>query len=245
MLQQVADGVHRSTDGVVNFYIVEDDTGLTLIDSGWPDSWPRITEAIVSLDRPASDVKALLLTHSHVDHMGAAEHTRVTLDIPVHLHAHEAQLARGQAPGSSPFSLIAPLAPQVWKPKVLSFLLHGLRHGAQSVDYLSEVTVFGDDAVLDVPGRPQAVACPGHTAGHTAYHLPDRGVLFSGDALATLDMLTGARGPRLLPDVLQSDPNAARTSLSALAVLEAGIVLPGHGEPWHGSPAVAVEHARG
>lgn len=245
MLQRVADGVHRSTDGVVNFYVVEDDDGLTLIDSGWPDSWPAITDALVSLNRPASDVKALLLTHSHVDHMGAAEHARVALDIPVHLHAHEAQLARGEAPGSSPLSLIAPLAPQLWKPKVAGFLLHAMRHNLRALTYLSQVTVFGDDDVLDVPGRPQAVACHGHTAGHAAYHLPGRGVLFSGDALVTLDMLTGARGPRLLPDVLQSDPNAARTSLSALAALDAGIVLPGHGEPWHGSPAAAVEHARG
>lgn len=245
MLQQVADGVHRSTDGVVNWYIVEDDDGLTLVDAGWPDSWPSITEALVRLGRPAADVKALVLTHSHPDHMGAAERARQVLDIGVHVHAHEAQLVRGEAPGASPFTVVAALAPQMWKPKVAAFLLHGLRHRVTGLTHVEQVTAFGDDAVLSVPGRPQAVACHGHTAGHVAYHLPDRGVLFSGDALVTLDVLSGARGPRLLPDALQADANAARTALSALAPLDAGIVLPGHGEPWHGSPAVAVEHARG
>jgi glyoxylase-like metal-dependent hydrolase (beta-lactamase superfamily II) len=55
--------------------------------------------------------------------------------------------------------------------------------------------------------------------------------------------MTRERGPRLLPDALTDDPATARSSLSALQPLAADVLLPGHGEPWQGSPSEAVRKA--
>jgi glyoxylase-like metal-dependent hydrolase (beta-lactamase superfamily II) len=75
-------------------------------------------------------------------------------------------------------------------------------------------------------------------------HLPDRGVVFVGDALCTLEVLSGARGPQLMPPALTNNTPRALASLDRIAQLDADVVLPGHGEPWTEGAAAAVERAR-
>jgi glyoxylase-like metal-dependent hydrolase (beta-lactamase superfamily II) len=53
----------------------------------------------------------------------------------------------------------------------------------------------GDRRLTDVPGRPRVVMLPGHTPGSVGYYFPDRGLLFTGDALVTYDGITGYHGP--------------------------------------------------
>jgi glyoxylase-like metal-dependent hydrolase (beta-lactamase superfamily II) len=93
----------------------------------------------------------------------------------------------------------------------------------QSVDSLKQ-----EDATLDLPGRPRVIHTPGHTAGHYSVALPERGVLLSGDALATFDYVTGNRRVGLHP--LNDDRDIALASLDRLAAVEAETLLPAHGE---------------
>jgi glyoxylase-like metal-dependent hydrolase (beta-lactamase superfamily II) len=74
--------------------------------------------------------------------------------------------------------------------------------------------------------------------------LEDQGVVFTGDAIATLNVLTREVGPQLMPDELNGDPRVTRASLDALRGLSASTLLPGHGEPFRGEPAEAVARAR-
>jgi glyoxylase-like metal-dependent hydrolase (beta-lactamase superfamily II) len=55
-------------------------------------------------------------------------------------------------------------------------------------------------------------------------------VLFSGDALVTLDTVTGAKGPQQIR--WNDDEDEAAASYARLRETEARVVLPGHGEPW-------------
>ena len=73
------------------------------------------------------------------------------------------------------------------------------------------------DGDLDVPGGPRVIPTPGHSPGHVAFHLPDRGVLIAGDALCTYNALTGARGPQPLPRAfaLDSDRRSRRSRARA------------------------------
>jgi glyoxylase-like metal-dependent hydrolase (beta-lactamase superfamily II) len=71
---------------------------------------------------------------------------------------------------------------------------------------VADVRRFADDEEsLDVPGSPRVVACPGHTLGHCALHLPERDVLLAGDAIVTLDPYTALRGPRLVARAATAD----------------------------------------
>jgi glyoxylase-like metal-dependent hydrolase (beta-lactamase superfamily II) len=86
---------------------------------------------------------------------------------------------------------------------------------------------------------------PGHTEGHASFHLTKRGVLFSGDAFVTRDIL-GRRTLRaqMLGDEFDNDPARARGSPGRLAGIDAHLILPGNGDLLHASPAEAV-HAAG
>ena len=242
-LTPVADGVHRYADGLVNWYLVEDGGELLLVDSGWPTSWSKIVAAVDSLGRTPADLRSVLLTHGHADHLGSAERVRREWNVPVRVRDAEVGRVTGRDKGSSSFALVPKLLPQLWRPAAFGFVLHAAYHGFMTPRWVTEVMPFEDGATLDLPGRPQAVGTPGHTAGHTSYVLPGRGVLLAGDALVTLDPMTRERGPRLLPDALTDDPATARSSLSALQPLAADVLLPGHGEPWQGSPSEAVRKA--
>jgi glyoxylase-like metal-dependent hydrolase (beta-lactamase superfamily II) len=107
---------------------------------------------------------------------------------------------------------------------------------------IKEVSTFGDGATLDLPGSPRVILVPGHTPGSAALHVPSHDALFVGDAFATLAVTTGLTGPRIAP--FTADAAVALESLSRLEGVEAGNVLPGHGQPWTGGVAEAIRLVR-
>jgi glyoxylase-like metal-dependent hydrolase (beta-lactamase superfamily II) len=78
-------------------------------------------------------------------------------------------------------------------------------------------------------GAGDAELADGRTRGSIGFFLPDRGACFSGDALVTLNLLTGRRGPQLLGGAFMEDSRQALASLDQLAGLQADTMLPGHG----------------
>jgi glyoxylase-like metal-dependent hydrolase (beta-lactamase superfamily II) len=112
---------------------------------------------------------------------------------------------------------------------------------------VAKLDELADGEVLDVPGSPRVVHAPGHTAGSCALFLADRSLLFSGDALVTLDVVRGPlgrKGPQIALGPFSEDTDLARESLAVLAGTNADMVLPGHGEPWPHGVKSAVEIAR-
>jgi glyoxylase-like metal-dependent hydrolase (beta-lactamase superfamily II) len=131
---------------------------------------------------------------------------------------------------------------RAWRRDVLLWARDVLALKAERVERLSSVDTFADD-VLDVPGHPVPVHTPGHTSGHCALHLPERGVLLAGDAMMTEHAVAPATGPQLLPDFFNRDTDLARASLRALSDLAADVVVPGHGPAFRGTPSAAVSAA--
>jgi glyoxylase-like metal-dependent hydrolase (beta-lactamase superfamily II) len=85
MLQRdAADGIHRIEDAYTNWYLVADGNDLTVVDTGLPSSWKSLQSALRELRRSAADVRAVVLTHGHFDHMGFAERARTELGVPVY-----------------------------------------------------------------------------------------------------------------------------------------------------------------
>jgi len=238
---QVAEGVHRLTQGIANFYLIEDAGKLVLVDAGAPKDWALFSQAVHELGRRIDDVDAVLLTHAHPDHTGFAEQARTVAGARVLVHEADEEMARtGKAPSPGVGSVITYLVYSQFY-KTLWILLRG---GASRIIPIRELSSFRDGETLDVPGRPRVLHAPGHTAGSAALLLEDRSVLFTGDAMCTLNPMTGTRGPQLMPHGLNRDPQQAARSLDILAGSNADVLLPGHGAPWTEGAGEAVRLAR-
>jgi glyoxylase-like metal-dependent hydrolase (beta-lactamase superfamily II) len=235
-----APDIHRIEDASVNWYIVEAEAGLTIVDAGVPSSWGSLQRVLGEIGRDASEVRALVLTHAHFDHIGFAERARRELGVPVYLHQNDLPLAR------KPLQYTHERARSRYlltKPRGLPHVLGFLATRAFWPQPRREATTFAAGE-LDVPGKPRVLLTPGHTLGHCALHFPDRDAVIAGDAIVMLDPYTGARGPRIVAGAATADSDWALRSLDALAAVEASTVLTGHGEPWHGGSGEAVRLAR-
>jgi glyoxylase-like metal-dependent hydrolase (beta-lactamase superfamily II) len=237
----VAPGVHRVEDAYTNWYLVEDDGALTVVDAGVPTSWDSLVKAVKQLGRSLDDIRALVLTHAHFDHVGFAEKARQRLDVPVYAHRREVGLTRHPTRYDHEQPRSRYLLTQ---PRALPIVASLTRNRAWTPSPVGDVVPYGDDDTLDVPGRPRVVFSPGHTYGHCALHLPDRDALLVGDAFVTLDPYTGRRGPRVVARAATADTAQAKASLDALAATGARVALTGHGEPWRDGVEAAVAAAK-
>ncbi len=92
--QNVAPGIHRLEVAFTNFYLVEDEGGVTIVDACVPTAWEPLHEALRAIGRAPGDVRALVLTHAHFDHLGFAERARSELLVPVYVHENDVPLTR-------------------------------------------------------------------------------------------------------------------------------------------------------
>lgn len=234
---EIAPGIRRIGSTKVNVYLIEDAAGVTVIDAGLPGYWTDLVTELSDIGRSLDDVRAVVLTHAHDDHIGFAERARRERGVPIRVHADDAGRARGEAvPKNEGGGSIRP-----WP--VITFLAFGIRRGYIGTQHIGEVETFDDRAMLDVPGSPRVIHVPGHTAGSVAFHLPDRSTLLVGDAFITLNVVNGATGPQLFPN-FTLDNAQALASLDRFDGIEAEHVLPGHGEAWTDGVAEAVRLAR-
>jgi glyoxylase-like metal-dependent hydrolase (beta-lactamase superfamily II) len=237
---QVADGIHRLTNGVSNFYVVDEGGKLILVDAGIPRDWGRLVHALPGLGHTADDLAAVLLTHAHSDHTGFAERARADAHAEVWIHEADVAVAKGGPQGKNQGKLGKYLVrAEAWR--TIFGLLRG--RGGRIVP-IHEVSSFADGQTIPVPGRPRAVHVPGHTPGMSSVIFERRRVLLTGDCLVMRNPLTGRKGPQIMPDALNRDSDLALRSLDRLEGLPADIVLPGHGEPWKDGVAKAVALAR-
>jgi len=234
---KIAPGVHRIGDNsMINAYLAEQGGEVTIIDAGLPGYYKDIDRELAAMGRTPADVRALVLTHGHSDHIGFAERLRRERQVPVSVHQADAALARGEVPNPSKGYGPIKLGP------LLGFIWFSLLHGGLRTPKLHEVATFGDGATLDVPGSPRVILTPGHTPGSAALHFASLGTLFVGDAFATYAVTTGARGPQVAP--FTADAAQAVESLTRLEPVSAEHVLPGHGDPWTGGVQEAVRRIR-
>ena len=98
---QVTATVHFVHGPAVNWLLVTDDTGVMLVDAGYPGDRADVLDSLRQLGYEAADVQAILLTHAHIDHFGSAIWFAKTHSTPVYCHADEVGHAKRAVSGTS------------------------------------------------------------------------------------------------------------------------------------------------
>ena len=209
MLTQLRDGVWWYECKGVNAYLLADDDGLTVVDTGTPFDAARVEGAVDAAGYDLEAVSRVLLTHYDLDHVGSA--AELTVDGPVYVGRDDADLVTGER------------RPRLSGAKPL--LQFALGPFVPDVDPARVRRVDDGDAI----GGFTAYHTPGHTPGHTACVHEERGVAFLGDLVAERD---GRLRPS--PWFISYDAGRVRASIEDISgrapAFEAACM--GHGTPF-------------
>ncbi|GAA2617691.1 MBL fold metallo-hydrolase [Paractinoplanes durhamensis] len=206
-MQEIVDGVFELGLGFVNVHLVVTDDGVVLVDTGLPRRSKQIERALQGIRRQIGDVRTILLTHNHFDHVGNVADLRQRSGARVFAHAADAQVITGEA-RADPKGLLPRLINRVMTAE------------PSKIDQL-----ITKEESEPIPGFT-AVHTPGHTRGHVSYLL-DRagGVLFTGDTAAGGKDGKVAAGPK----AAANDPAEQDRSAAKLATYHFEYAVFGHG----------------
>jgi glyoxylase-like metal-dependent hydrolase (beta-lactamase superfamily II) len=239
-MEQVASGVSGLRIAFVNvFALSQSDGSWTMVDAGLPFSAGLISNWVET--HFSSPPTAIVLTHGHFDHVGAAKELAERWNISIYAHPEEFSYLTGEreypAPnfgaGGGLMSFLSPLYPR--GPVQLGDRLVALRRQSKVMsDPLPEWTV---------------VHTPGHTPGHVSLFRSADRTLIAGDAFCTTKPESFfdaaiAQSPELHgpPAYFTPDWAAASASIQRLADLNPATVAPGHGKPLSGEDVSATLH---
>jgi glyoxylase-like metal-dependent hydrolase (beta-lactamase superfamily II) len=216
LMRQIIPGIYVFTGLTAGrVYLLQDPDSLTLIDAGLASAPPRVAAQLNAAGHALTDVKRILITHAHPDHVDGLPALKRMTGAQVIASTQEKPVIEGEIPAPRPRRGLIRVPSAMVKEST-------------QVDRAVE-----DGEVLDeVLGGVRVILVPGHTPGHVAFWQPDRRVLFCGDVIINVTGLS------LPPAPVTFDMIENRRSVQRLAALNASVVCFGHG------PALTRDAAR-
>ena len=208
--------------GFVNAYLVEEEDGLTLVDTTIPGSAKAIQAAAAELGRP---IVRIALTHAHGDHIGSLD--ALAKELP----GAEVSISERDARLLAKIKTTDPGEPPEAK-------MRGSYPGARTSPTR---TLSAGDRV----GSLEVIAAPGHTPGHIAFLDTRDRTLIAGDAYSTIGgVATSAKANPLFPFPVIATWHrpTALESARALRALDPARLAVGHG-PIVDAPGAAMDKA--
>jgi glyoxylase-like metal-dependent hydrolase (beta-lactamase superfamily II) len=214
-MQPIRPGLFRLPGLLVgSVYLIIDSDGLTLIDTSIAPSGRKILQHVAGLGYAWTDVKRVLITHAHPDHVGGLPLVKRATGAQVWASARERPVIEGQIP--------VPRVPPEKRTGMARFVVPPeTRLPSTPVDR----ELHDGEILAEVLGGLQVVSTPGHAPGHLAFWQPEQRILFCGDIIFRLPNL------RLPYSFLTVDQDENKRSIRRVAELDPAIVCFGHGPP--------------
>jgi glyoxylase-like metal-dependent hydrolase (beta-lactamase superfamily II) len=212
--KKLVGGLYR-IPGLANTYLIDAPEGLVLIDTGFPKGAGRILAAVRQLGRAPSDLRHIILTHAHFDHIGSLAAIARETGARTYMHPLDAPIAE-RGSGFRPLKQPAPgLLPG------LLFKVFARRNPTVEPCHIDQTVIDGE--VLPLAGGLQVIHVPGHCAGQIALLWAPHRLLFTGDACTNIFGLG--------PPIGYEDRAEGERSQRKLAGLDFEIACFGHGPP--------------
>lgn len=205
---EIINGIHRIDEASenmahANVYLVINGKELAIIDTGTPGNAQKIIDYVEKKGFQPNDVKFIVLTHHHMDHMGSAKQLRDLTKAQVAVHENDADYVSGQRPLPAPKHARPRAAITIESVPVDIRLKEGDRIAGLVVHFL-----------------------PGHTEGSIMLLDEKRKVLFTGDSLRY-----DGKEIACSPAEYCSDTGEMTGSIAKASKLDFEVMLPGHGQP--------------
>jgi glyoxylase-like metal-dependent hydrolase (beta-lactamase superfamily II) len=213
-MKRVIEGVHIIPMGMANAFLIEGDDGLTLIDAGYPGKEAAVFGAIRGLGRSPDQLKHLIFTHGHPDHIGSA--AAIVRETGARTYMHPLDIPMAESGG--PFRPMTP-APGLLR-RVLCKLLY---HPNERLEQVAIDQPLTARETMPIAGGIEVIHAPGHCAGQVALLWRPGRMLFAGDVCMNIMGLCDPVGFESL-----EEGRASQRKLATLSFDAAGF---GHGKP--------------
>ena len=175
----IARGLYVIPVGPVNTFLLESSNGDTLIDAGLPGSADKVLLAVRELGKQPRNIRHILLTHAHADHIGSLAALKKATGADAYMHPADAPIVTsgtGFRPMQAAPGLLTGLMFRLFVRPPLSVEAASIEHQVED----------GDTLPLAVRSL-LAIHAPGHCAGQLAFLWPEHGgVLFAADACSNM-----------------------------------------------------------
>ena len=213
-VKRVIEGVHVVPMGMANAFLIEGDDGLTLIDAGYPGKEAAVFGAIRGLGRSPDQLKHLIFTHGHPDHIGSA--AAIVRETGARTYMHPLDIPMAESGG--------PFRPMRAAPGLLRRVMCKLfYHPGERLEPVAIDQPLTDGEMLPIAGGIEVIHTPGHCAGQVALLWRPGRMLFAGDVCTNLMGLGDPVGFESL-----KEGHASQRKLASLSFDAAGF---GHGGP--------------
>jgi glyoxylase-like metal-dependent hydrolase (beta-lactamase superfamily II) len=211
---QIVQGLYVIPAGPVNTFLLESSDGCTLIDSGLPGSADKILQAIGELGKQPKDIRHIVLTHAHPDHIGSFAAIKKATGADAYMHSTDAPIATSGS-GFRPMKA----APGLRTGILFRLFVRPVRSvEAAPIEHRVE-----DGQQMPVAGGLTAIHVPGHCAGQIALLWPRHGgVLFAADTCSNMMGLGWSLG--------YEDFDEGKSSLKKLTTFDFQVACFGHGK---------------
>lgn len=171
-LKKIIDGAYLIPLGMANAVLLDAGSELTLVDAGFPDKASIVFDAIRQLGRSPRDLRHLVFTHHHPDHIGSAAAIVRETGATTYMHPLDIPIAET----GGPFRAMDPAPGLVEK---IVYRLVWRQHERMEPVHIDRHIVEGE--TVPVAGGLQVIHTPGHCAGQVAFLWQGQRLLIAGD----------------------------------------------------------------